>query len=166
MSYDLNILCINQNDASSLPFASSIELRSEFDSLYYGRYSSIWPFTSSLKGVWYSLGKEEDGWFNTMSIIDADFDKEAGRNLAPFWILDVDVLSNLSPMIVRDEHRRDLEKIIHFLIQQSSIKTIMFLARYQGGETEIIEGVLKYEEFIGLLRQSKILFNICYIISD
>ena len=166
MSYDLNILCVNQKNALGLPFTTSIELRSELEFPDSSRYHSIWPFMSNTKGIWYSLGKDEDGWFHAMSIIDADFDKEIERNLAPFWILDDDVLSNLKPMILCDEHRRDFERIIRFLIQNSSCKTVMLMARFQGGETEIIEGVLRYEEFIRLLRQSKILFNVCYIISD
>jgi len=166
MSYDLNILCVNQSIATSLPFASSIELRSEFESSACGRYNSIWCFMSSLNGVWYTLGREEDGWFNAMSIIDADFEKVLERNTVPLWILDDDILSNLSPIIMCNEYRKDFEKIVYFLIQQSAIKTVLFLARYQGGETEIIEGVLQYEVFVRLLRQSQILFNVCYIIRD
>jgi hypothetical protein len=40
----------------------------------------------------------------------------------------------------------------------------MFLARYQGGEKEIIQGVFDYKEFITLLNLNKILFNVCYIV--
>ena len=166
MSYDLNILCINQRNVSKLPFNTTIESRNEFDSPYDGRYGLIWPFMCSLQGIWYFLGKEEDGWFNNMSIVTADFDKILDQDLRPFWISDEGVLSNLSPLIVFDEYKGDFENIIQFFIQQSPSKTIMFLARYQCGDTEIIEGVLQYKEFIELLSQRKILFNVCYIIRE
>jgi hypothetical protein len=164
MSYELNILCVNQSNASKLPFASSIELRNEFDYPTSGRYFSIWPFLCSLKGVWYSLGKDDDGWFHAMSIIDADFDRVIGNILTPYWVLDDDVISNLSPIIVNNKYMHDIERTIQFLIQQSPNNAIMFLARYQGGEKEIIQGVLDYKEFIILLNQDKILFNVCYIV--
>jgi len=166
MSYDLNILCINQDNPSKLSFVSSIELRNEIDFPDSGRYHSIWSFMCNLKGVWYSIGKHDDGWFNAMSIVDADFDKVIEKSCMPHWVLDDEIRSNLKPLIVYDEYKRDLEIIIEFLIQQSPNSIIMFLARYQGGEKEIVHGVLKREEFTKLLNQSKILFNVCYIISN
>ncbi len=166
MSYDLNILCVNQDNPSNIPFASAIELRNEIDFPYDGRYYSIWPFMCNSKGVWYSIGKDDDGWFNTMSIVDSDFKGEVEESLMPYWVLDNDIRSNLTPLILFDEYRRDFERILEFLIQQSPNRTIMFMARYQGGETEIVYGVLERQEFMKLLSQSKILFNICYIISS
>ena len=166
MSYDLNILCINQANISKLPFSSVIELRNEIDFPDSGRYHSIWPFMCNLKGVWYSIGKNDDGWFNAMSIVDADFDKVAEENYLPYWVLDDDVRSNLTPLIVYDEYKKDFGNIIDFLIQQSPNRIIMFLARYQGGEKEIVYGVLKREKFMKLLSQSEILFNVCYVISS
>lgn len=44
MSYDLNVLCVNQNKPYKLPFISSIELLNENDSPEMGRYESMWPF--------------------------------------------------------------------------------------------------------------------------
>ncbi|AQR93125.1 hypothetical protein [Clostridium saccharoperbutylacetonicum] len=166
MSYDLNILSINQERVSKPPFISSIELRNEIDSVDAQRYYSIWPFMSNSKGVWYSLGKDEDGWFNAMSIVDACFDEHVQRKYIPYWVSDDEVISNLKPLIVYNEYKSEFEKIIKFLIQQSPNRSIMFLARYQGGEKEIIYGVLKRQEFVKLLSESKILFNICYIINE
>lgn len=166
MSYDLNILCTNQDKVSKLPFTSSIELRNENDFPELGRYNSIWPFMCSLKGIWYSIGKDDDGWFNAMSLVDADFDKVVDRSDIPYWIFDDEVISNLRPLNVYDEYKNEFNNIIEFLIQQSPHNHIMFLARFQGGEKEIVHGVLKCEEFTELLSQSKILFNVCYIISD
>ena len=140
-------------------------MRSEYYSVYDGRYGSFWPFMSSQKGVWYYFGIVEENWFNTLSIITADYDKHLENDFAPFWITDKDILSNLKPLIVYEEYKRDFENIIKFLLQQSPENMVMFLCSYQGGETEIIEGVLKYEIFADLLRQQNILFNVAYIIS-
>lgn len=166
MSYDINILCMNQDNVSKLPFASEIEIRSEIDFPNLGRYHSVWPFMCKSKGVWYSLGKDDEGYFNTLSIVDADFDNIVTHSYMPYWILDDEVKSNLKPMIIYEEYEEDFEKIIKFLLKQSPSRTIMFLARYQGGEKEIIYGVLERQEFMELYSQSKILFNVCYIISD
>lgn len=166
MSYDLNILCINQDHPSELPFKTSIELRNEYDFPEEGRYKSIWSFMCNSNGVWYSVGKDDDGWFNAMEIIAADFDKVLDKNQVPYWVFDEDVKSNLKPVVVFDEYKIEFDNIIKFLIQQSPNNMIMFMARYQGGEKEIINGVLKREEFAKLLNQSMILFNVCYIISD
>lgn len=48
----------------------------------------------------------------------------------------------------------------------SPIKKIMFLARYQWGDEEIICGVLSYIEFITMLENQEILFNVSYIIGE
>lgn len=166
MSYDLNVLSINQEKASNLTFTSSIELRNEIDFPDSQRYHTIWPFMSSSNGIWYSLGKDDDGWFSAMSIVDACFNEQLEREYIPYWVLDDEVISNLKPLMVYDEYKNEFESIIKFLIQQSPNRSIMFLARYQGGEKEIVYGVLEYVEFVKLLNDSKILFNICYIIRE
>lgn len=166
MSYDLNVLCINQDKAVKLPFASPIELRNENDFPELGRYASIWPFMCGSRGIWYSMGKDDDGWFNAISLVDADFDNTVGRRHAPYWIFDEEVLDNLKPLIVFDEYRNEFDRIVEFLIHESPNKHVMFLARFQGGEQEIIHGVMKRKDFTKLLGQSKIFFNVCYIIKD
>ena len=164
MSYDLNVLVLNQENASVLPFASEIQIVDEFQEIL--RYKEIWKYMTETRGVWYLLGIEEGGWFNAMSIIDADFNACLESRQMPYWVSDEDVKSNLNPLIAQEKYRHDFEKILSFLIQESPSKSIMFLARYQGGETEIICGVMKYLEFKKLLDERKILFNVCYIISE
>lgn len=165
MSYDLEILVQNQEEPSVLPFSSSIQLMNEKDDEI-ARYHSLWKYMTQSKGIWYSLVKERDGIFNAFQICDSKFEENEESIEFPYWITDESIKYNLTPLIINEEFSRDFEKIIKFLIKQSPNKTIMFLARYQGGEHEIVCGVLKYEEFIRLLSQSKILFNVCYIISN
>ncbi|MCE5284538.1 MAG: hypothetical protein LLG02_01630 [Pelosinus sp.] len=164
MSYDLNVLVLNQENASVLPFSSEIQILNEFQEIL--RYKEIWKHMTGMRGVWYLLGVDDEDGFNAMPIIDADFNVCLKNQQMPYWVLDEDVRSNLSPLIALEKYKHDFEKILNFLIQESPSKSIMFLARYQGGETEIVCGVIKYLEFKKLLDERKILFNVCYIISE
>jgi len=170
MSYDLNVLCVNQRNVLNMPFATSIEIRNELDFPDSSRYHSIWPFMSSINGVWYTLGKAGESGFNALSIISSDFDKEIGIASMPYWLLcddDYDdIKSNITPIAINDIYKKDVESVMHVLIQQSPSNMIMFLARYQGGEKEIIQGVVHYSKFKQLLNQSKVFFNTCYIITS
>lgn len=165
MSYDLNILVQNQEEPSVLPFPSLIQMMNEKDDGI-ARYHSIWRYMTQSKGIWYSLVKERNGMLNAFPICDSKFEANETAIEIPYWITDDSIKYNLTPLIIYEEYRRDFEKIIKYLIKQSPTKTVMFLACYQGGEHEIVCGILRCKEFIKLLNQSKILFNICYIISD
>ena len=164
MSYDINVLVIGQESPSEMPNNTRIELINEFEEPL--RYKDMWSFMSHSKGIWYCLGIMESEWFNSMSIVDADFDKEQADIQVPYWVEDEDVKSNLKPLIVNDKYKTEFSNIIRFLIKQSPTKTIMFLTRYQGGEKEIICGVISFEEFNLLLNKNEILFNTCYIINE
>jgi hypothetical protein len=165
MSYDLNILVQNQEEPSVLPFPSLIQMMNEKDDEI-ARYHSIWKYMTQSKGIWYSLVKQRNGMLNAFPICDSDFEVDEESIEFPYWVTDDSIKYNLTPLIIYEEYRHDFEKIIKFLIKQSPNKTVMFLACYQGGEHEIVCGVLKYKEFTKLLNQSKILFNVCYIISS
>jgi hypothetical protein len=69
-------------------------------------------------------------------------------------------------LIVREIYKKDFDRIIQFLIEESPNKMIMFLADYQSYRREILQGVIRYKNFHKLLNESKIYFNTCYIISD
>lgn len=166
MSYDLNILVQNQEKPSILPFQSLIKMVNEKNDKMAKRYHSIWKYMTQSKGIWYSLVKENKGVFNAFPICDSDFGADKESIKIPYWIIDENIKYNLTPLIIYKEYKSDFEKIIRFLIRQSPNRTIMFLARYQGGEHEIVCGVLNYKEFLVLLNERMILFNICYIISE
>lgn len=165
MSYDLNVLVINQKIQSKITNKCTIKVKSEKDDQNYGRYYSIWPFISSLQGIWYCLGNEEDGWFNTLEFLEADFDSVVDKKLIPAWITDEKVISNLVPLIIKETYMNEFKLIIHSLLKQSPDATIIFMGRFQGGEMEIINGVMSYSQFIDDLSNKKILFNMAYIIS-
>ncbi|HWT76908.1 MAG TPA: hypothetical protein VN258_19580 [Mobilitalea sp.] len=165
MSFEINVISLNQEKPISLPFQSDILLKNELEDEGFGRYHTIWPFMCGSKGVLYSLVVEmEEDYFSSFPICDSDF--EAKSNHIPYWIEKDDIKDVLNPLIIFERYRNDFEQIIKFLINNSPIKTIMFQTRYQGGDHEIICGVLNYKEFSDLLDDKKILFNVCYLIRD
>jgi len=80
------------------------------------------------------------------------------------WIEDEEILSNLTPIIVNDTIIHEFDRIIREMVEMSPIKTILFMARYQGGETEIIQGVIPINNFLHSIKKNEILFNVCYIV--
>ena len=162
MSYDLNILVQQQEKPVELPFQSSIQIKNELQEEL--RYKDIWNFMTQTKGLWYCLGVQRDELFDAYTICNSDFEIDEKDILMPYWVTDEDVKYNLTPLIVNEQHFYDFCKIIKYMLKQSPVNTLMMLARYQGGENEIVCGVLSYEEFIKLLNERKILFNVCYII--
>lgn len=162
MSYDLNILVVEQQTSSNPQFKSFIQILSEPQDEV--RYHGIWPYMTGTQGIWYSLGHGDDVLFNALSIIRADFDKDLKNLPMPYWIKDEEDRSNLIPLTVVDKYKDDFIKIMSYLISESPVRTIMFLARFQSHDREIICGVLSYEEFWLLCNNGNIYFNICYII--
>lgn len=128
------------------------------------RYRKIWPFMTGAHSVWYSMVKENNGSFNAYPICDSDFEKDERDIEMPYWVDDEDVKYDLTPLIIREEFRSDFEKIVKNLINTSPVRTIMILASYQSNNKKIICGTMSFAEYLKLLDECKILFNICYII--
>ncbi|WP_198342950.1 hypothetical protein [Paenibacillus rubinfantis] len=163
MPYDFNVLVVNQREKTILPFSSSISVLNEIDDEDGKRYHTIYPFMTQTSGIWYSLIKEDDGVVYA-SFCDSDFEHVQEDTALPYWMKDEDVKYHLTPLIIKKGYEEDVVKIISYLIEQSPIKTVMLLARYQSEDREIICGVISPEEFWTLLGQGKVLFNTCYII--
>ena len=163
MSYDLNVLVLQQEKPYNFTTKSSIVVKDESQEIL--RYHGIWTYMTQSKGVWYCLGKEDDEIFSALSIVNADFDSQGKNTLLPYWVAsNEDIISNLVPMTVSTKYKIDFVKIIKQMIEQSPIKTILLLARMQGGDDEIVCGVLSFKNFLDFLDEGKILFNVCYII--
>lgn len=166
MSYEINIIAVNQKKEVELPFYSTIVLQNENNNSEVNRYEEIWPYFSNTTGVLYSLVKEiNDGFYSSFPLCDSDFDMKVPERLLPNWIND-EIKYNLTPLIIKDYMYNDFIKIIDYLLSCSPNRTIMFQSRYQGGDYEVILGVLKLEAFLDMLNKKEILFNVCYIIID
>ena len=161
MSFELNIMVLHQETASpdsiEAPFKFYIE-SNEIRSLGY-----FWPFMSLNKGIWYEVGIEKNDFFSALPIIETDFEKVEDSDL-PYWVDDEDVKENLTSFRMIEAYKNDLVRLIRNLLKQSPIKSIMLMSRYQGGDKEVICGVLSLDEFLELEAKGKILFNVCYII--
>ncbi|WP_019418912.1 hypothetical protein [Paenibacillus sp. OSY-SE] len=97
------------------------------------------------------------------SFCDSDFKHIQDDTALPYWINDEDIKYHLTPLIIKKDFEEDVKKIISYLIEQSPIKTVMLLARYQSEDREIICGVMSPDEFWTLLEEGKVLFNTCFV---
>lgn len=165
MSYDLKVLVVQSKDVYHIDFKSSIKLMNEIEDEYY-RYKYIWPYVTNTTGIWYSLVQEYEGLYDAYDICESDFKIDKNDIDMPYWVEDEEVRYDLTPLIIKNEFRNDFEKIISSLIKTSPIKTVMLLSSYQGQDKEIICGVLSLKEYLSLLNRRKILFNVCYIVTD
>lgn len=168
MPFDLEILVLNQDKPCKLPFSTKFDLLNEIDNNEsIARYHTIWPYMTQSKGIWYSIINDKDEIsLGALRVCNSDFEVEEKDIEMPYWVKDDDIKGNLTPLIIIDEYYEDFVKTLEYLIQQSPSREIMFLSRYQGGDEEIICGILKFEVFINLLNERKILFNVCYIVRD
>ncbi|MGG4397451.1 hypothetical protein ABEX25_24430 [Paenibacillus thiaminolyticus] len=163
MPFDFNVLVVNQRKKTIFPFSSSISILNEIDDEDGKRYHTIYPFMTQTSGIWYSLIKEDDGVVYA-SFCDSDFEHVQDDAALPYWIKDEDIKYHLTPLFIKKDFEEEVKKIISYLIEQSPIKTVMLLARYQSDDREIICGVMSPDEFWTLLGEGKVLFNTCYII--
>ena len=157
MSFELNVVVIEQD--KPIEIKSAIEIINETQEIL--RYRDVWKFMSSMRGTMYSLGKTQDGLFSALPLIDTDFEEPKEF---PYWVDDEDVVSNLTSLWIVEGMEEELRRVLQKMISESPTNTILFMSRYQGGEKEVVCGVITLNEFFTLLHQGKILFNVCYII--
>lgn len=167
MSYEINVLVINQETPVHVSFSTPIILLNEIEqSEFFGRYFKIWPFFSCTKGVLYTLVQEvDDDFYSSFPLCDSDFETSTVDFETPEWITE-EARSCLTPLIIHDHVYEDFKRIISYLIETSPNGLIMFHTRYEWGDTEIISGTLSVDQFFELLEKRRILFNTCYIISQ
>lgn len=147
MSYEINILVVNQESPVHLPFSCSIELRNEREDDGFGRYFAAWPFFSCIKGILYSLVKDaETDHLCAFTLCEVNFDAPSSEN-HPEWISEQYAQDNLYPLIIKPEFFCDFVRVIEFLLEKSPDGFIMFQTRYQGGDSDIIFGTISSSQF-------------------
>lgn len=167
MSFELNILVVDQNEPTKFNTNYSIDVLNENDHPdLAGRFFRIWPIMCKTKGIWYSLGTEYKNSFNSIEFCSTKYDISPNNLPIPLWITDEVVKESLTPLLIKDEFKKELKEIIELLIKESPIGTIMVLARYEGPDYEVIQGVYEIKRFWELLDEGKILFNTCHIVRD
>ncbi|SEU03411.1 hypothetical protein [Lacrimispora sphenoides] len=167
MSYEINIIAINQDKPIQQPFFnSSILLHNEKENIDISRYVEIWPFFSATKGILYSLVVEmNEGYYSAFPLCDSDFDVSLPEDMLLIKVLEEE-RENLTAFIIKETYYKDFVKLVKFLIENAPNKRILFQTRYQGGDKELVIGVIKWTEFLTMLAQKQIFFNICYIIEE
>lgn len=164
MSFEINIVSINQEIPVHINFKSQIIVHNEIDNNEESRYTEIWPFFSNTKGILYSLVQEiNDGFYSSFPLCESDFEISLSENSFPNWVSD-EIKGDLTPFIVKENVYEDFVKIIQFLIDSAPQKRILFQTRYQCIDCEIVFGVIKIKKFLEMLNLKQILFNVCYII--
>ena len=77
MSYEINIIVVNQKKAVQIREKMSIILQNEQDNEEVNRYFEIWPFFSNMPGVLYTLVKQvNEELFSSFPICDANFEAD------------------------------------------------------------------------------------------
>lgn len=164
MSYEINVIAINQEEPIKLNFGSRILLQNEKEDDMVNRYAEIWPYFSDTAGILYSLVMEmKEEYYSSFPICDSDFESELQEYFLPACLQDEN-RDNLTPFIVKEALELEFSKILQYILDNAPQKRILFQTRYQGGDKEIIVGVIKWSQFIDMLKSKKVFFNVCYII--
>lgn len=167
MSYEINVLVVNQEHPVTLPFESSVILQNEVDNAdFIGRYLKIWPFFSATKGILYSLLQQwlDDDYYGAYPFCDSLFETEE-QPVAPPWVTE-EALGDMTPLIIKENAMNDVKRIIQYLLDISPNGFIMFQSRYQCNDTEVIMGTITISQFFEYLENKQIMFNTCYIIGQ
>ena len=166
MSYEINIIAIDQKEPIKLNFASKIILQNEKDDFMVNRYAEIWPYFSNTIGILYSLVvKMNDEYYSSFPICDSDFEIDVQEYFLPVCLVKENK-ENLTPFIVKEAFEQEFVEILQYLLENSPQKRFLFQTRYQGGNQEIIVGVIKMKKFLEMLNNKEIFFNVCYIVES
>ena len=67
---------------------------------------------------------------------------------------------------ITEIYAQEFIKILQYILDNAPQKRILFQTRYQGGDKEIIVGVIKWSQFLDMLNSKKVFFNVCYIVEE
>ena len=169
MSYDLCCLVMGVEEDIRLPNLKQIKVENEYSpDSNSGRYYDEYPFMTMQRGTWFNLLNPEKSYLGAYGLCDADFElAEAQPDFikVPYWVQDEDSLYGLVPLIVFDEYVDEFKRITEYLLDRSPIGKLMFLARFQSRNDDIVCGVIPITDFFNFLANREILYNVCYIIS-
>jgi len=164
VSYEINIIAKGQTAPSHFSLPSGIFVKNEKEDGEAARYAEIWPFFSSVDGIMYSVGYYgAHNFFSALEICELDSEKEIPASELSGWFPGF-AGENLTPFVIRPKFYDDLEYVLRTLLEDSPQKTLLFQTRYQCEDIELIVGTFRYQDFIGMLRAGKVLFNACYVI--
>ncbi|SDM86502.1 hypothetical protein [Acetanaerobacterium elongatum] len=153
--FDLIILSVNQKTKSK-EILNNTNIYLEYNQ----KYCDIWKFMTLSDGTWYNLSADKDEVGGTK--ICKYIDEKCSLTLD--WV-EKKYLEDITPYTIENQYMDSFIAILNHLVQQSPVKMIYVLARYQSYDKEIVLGTFTVNEFINLMSQRKIHSNICYIIT-
>lgn len=166
MAFNLEVLVVGQENKSDLINDTKIQVitESEEDILHESDRELLKEeFIYNIKGVWHTLGIDNDGLLGTQGLLETNFDKPINQNHYE-WLKNQDCLENITPIEVHEDYLDDMRTLLSILIELSPVKMILLLARYQGGDTEIIQGPIPFDLYMEMLQEQKIPFNVYSLI--
>ena len=171
MSYSLFSLILGAKEELITPPPTQIlvEFKNNRFQLDYDKNSGEYAFMMLQEGVCvtFSNPDPERSFLGACDICDADFDCPKELIKYPYWVCDEKVRHcDLIPLVIFDEYLDEFKSLIRYLTGKSPIGKMMFLARLQAYNPEIICGTISVDDFFALLSKKKILFNTCYILCD
>lgn len=154
--FDLIIFCLGEKKIS-IP-QNNIYIEAE------QRYCDIWKFISLQKGCWYNLYANENEFGGTMLCEHFGFDEKTTLPEVPNVCSET--TECLTKYKIKEEYIETIRNTMEYYIEQSPMKMILCLARYQSEEKEIVRGTYTIDKFFDLMKEGNIFANICYVISE
>lgn len=165
MSYEINIIAINQKSPVHLEKVNRVLLHNEIENYEVNRYEGIWPFFSHVEGILYSLVEELcEEFYSAFELCDSDFNECVPQKV--IYGDEILTKNHLTPFIIKNEVYTEIINILYYVLKHAPQKRILFHTRYRGGDEEIVIGVIKMSKFEEMLLHRQIQFNICYILQE
>lgn len=163
MSFDINIMVLGRNENINVPFTKKVTVVNEYMNGF-GRYYNMYEFMTMQNGTWCSIIKDLDAQKGAFGICDGYFEMREDMIKYPYWVNNEDTLYDLVPIKIFDEYFEEVKNILYYLADKSPLRKIMFLARMQGTDEEIVCGTINLDKFIDMIIKKQVLFNVCYIL--
>ena len=132
-------------------------------------YYDIWPFINNACGILYKLFTSFGlGEFECCDeLFDYDYSENSEHPKLPGYLIinDEDFLGDFILYRIKQKYLNNFETLINSMLDNSPIKTIIFLMRGQSFDKEIIVGTMTPDKFLDTIQNAGLYTNICYIIS-
>lgn len=118
MSYEINVISINQTKPVHIARQSEILLKNEIEDLGVNRYYEIWPFFTHTPGILYSLvTRINEDYDSARKICDSDFGVTPEKEL--FEWVSSNSMENLTPFIVESRFYDEFVNILAYLLEHA-----------------------------------------------
>ena len=140
MSYDINIIAINQKTPCHFKSETSLLLHNEVEHREVHRYAYFWPFFSNTNGILYPVVEElDDDFFACFNFCDSLFEEPDVQGVQISLWISVEAKDDLTPLLIRDHVKNEFLKIIKHVLLSSPAHRILFQSRYQCSIWDVLD---------------------------